>query len=100
MISRTALMILLHHLCGSHARSCRANAVLVASMRAYHLILWVLRWPMRANSCLDRVMSACVAVSDRHVHSVLYVLLRLLSQLRLISHVVHTRLTKSACEAH
>ena len=100
MISRTILMILLHHLCGPHARSCRAHAVLIASMRAYHLILRILRWSMRANACLNRVVSTCVAMSDRHVHSVLYVLLRLLSQLWLVSHMVHTWLTKSTWETH
>ena len=98
MVLRAAL-VLLHHLCGSHARSCRAHTMLVASMRAYHLILWVLRWPMRANA-LDRVMGVRVAVSDRHVHPVLYIVLRLLGQLRLVSHVVYARLTKSTGKTH
>lgn len=54
---------------------------------------------MRANA-LDRVMGVRVAVSDRHVHPVLYIVLRLLSQLRLVSHVVYARLTKSTGKTH
>ena len=74
--------------------------MLVSSMASNHRILWILRRSMRACISLKRVMSRAIAVSNRHVHPVLDILLSLLRELRLISHMLTISLAKSSSHSH
>ena len=95
-----ALLSLLHHFVRSNSCICSAYSMLVSSMASNHRILWILRRSMRACISLKRVMSRAIAVCNRHVHPVLDILLSLLWELRLVSHMLTISLAKSSSHSH
>ena len=101
LVLLSAASFVIHHLRRSHGRSSSCGCVLARAMASNHLVLRVLRRSMRAIGCLQSLVSVCKGtVAHSHIHATMHVLLCLLGQLRLVSHVMASTLSKASCHLH
>lgn len=99
-----ALLALIYgHLWRSHSSSCCRNCMLVRIMCPNHCGLGILWWTMWSNAALNGVMVPIrVAMSNCHVHSLLYVIFGLLRELWLVAQVLtlYTCLVETSRHTH